>query len=80
MGLVILQALCYLRCFLKEWFGLYGFVLCDLWDGRHVTFICGRAGVCALGAVVAKYNSNGRLCDQYINKFKEVIDSALTFA
>ncbi|GFY80788.1 G protein coupled receptor [Actinidia rufa] len=41
-------------------------------NSRHVTFICGRAGVCALGAVVAKYNSNGRLCDQYINKFKEI--------
>ncbi|GFZ07511.1 G protein coupled receptor [Actinidia rufa] len=38
----------------------------------HVTFICGRAGVCALGAVVAKHNSDERLCDQYISKLKEI--------
>ncbi|CAL5390694.1 unnamed protein product [Camellia sinensis] len=37
-----------------------------------VTFICGQAGVCALGAVVAKHSGDERLCDQYLTKFKEI--------
>ncbi|THG11933.1 hypothetical protein TEA_009554 [Camellia sinensis var. sinensis] len=36
-----------------------------------VTFICGQAGVCALGAVVAKHSGDERLCDPYLTKFKE---------
>ncbi|XAR56560.1 hypothetical protein NMG60_11037098 [Bertholletia excelsa] len=40
-------------------------------SGR-VTFICGQAGVFALGAVMAKYNGDERLCDQYLTKFKGI--------
>ncbi|KAL2472656.1 LanC-like protein GCR2 [Forsythia ovata] len=40
-------------------------------SGR-VTFICGQAGVCALGAVVAKHTGDVQLCDQYLTQFKEI--------
>ncbi|XP_071907091.1 lanC-like protein GCL2 isoform X2 [Coffea arabica] len=39
---------------------------------RDVTFICGRAGVCALGAVVAKYLGYDQLLHYYLNHFKEI--------
>ncbi|KAA0064343.1 lanC-like protein GCL2 isoform X2 [Cucumis melo var. makuwa] len=39
---------------------------------RHVTFICGRAGVCALGAVAAKFANDGMLVDHYLEKFKDI--------
>ncbi|XP_068310065.1 lanC-like protein GCR2 [Pyrus communis] len=39
---------------------------------RRVSFICGRAGVCALGAVVAKHTGDKMLLDRYISKFKEI--------
>jgi hypothetical protein len=38
----------------------------------RVTFICGRAGVCALGAVIAKQAGDERLLDYYLRQFKEV--------
>lgn len=38
----------------------------------RVTFICGRAGVCALGAVIAKHAGDERLLDYYLKQFKEV--------
>lgn len=37
-----------------------------------MTFICGRAGVCALGAVLAKHASDQRLLDHYLTQFKEI--------
>ncbi|KAG9440997.1 hypothetical protein H6P81_016851 [Aristolochia fimbriata] len=37
-----------------------------------VTFICGRAGVCALGAVVAKHCEDQKLMDLYLSLFKEI--------
>ncbi|XP_009767466.1 lanC-like protein GCL2 isoform X2 [Nicotiana tabacum] len=40
-------------------------------SGR-VTFICGQAGVYALGAVVAKHSGDEQLCDHYLTKFKEI--------
>lgn len=48
-------------------------MLCDLSNGRQVTFICGRGGVYALGAVVAKHSGDVGLCDHYLTKFKEVV-------
>ncbi|KAM1356669.1 hypothetical protein ACFX13_031492 [Malus domestica] len=39
---------------------------------RRVSFICGRAGVCALGAVVAKHTGDEMLLDLYLSKFKEI--------
>ena len=39
---------------------------------RDVTFLCGRAGVCALGAVAAKHVDNCKLFDYYLSQFKEV--------
>ncbi|KAI8557770.1 hypothetical protein RHMOL_Rhmol04G0035700 [Rhododendron molle] len=41
-------------------------------NSRQVTFICGRGGVYALGAVVAKHSGDVGLCDQYLTKFKEI--------
>ncbi|CAI9089435.1 OLC1v1024008C1 [Oldenlandia corymbosa var. corymbosa] len=43
---------------------------------RDVSFICGRAGVCALGSVVAKSMGDNDLMDCYVIKLKEapVID------
>ncbi|XP_050204544.1 lanC-like protein GCL2 [Mercurialis annua] len=39
---------------------------------RDVTFLCGRAGVCALGAVAAKYANDKDLQNHYLNQFGEV--------
>lgn len=42
-------------------------------DSSKVTFICGRAGVCALGAVIAKHTGDERLLDYYLRQFKEIV-------
>ncbi|XP_077249903.1 GCR2-like 1 [Tasmannia lanceolata] len=39
---------------------------------RHVTFLCGRAGVYALGAVVAKYRGDHQRRDLFLDLFVEV--------
>ncbi|XP_027339773.1 lanC-like protein GCR2 [Abrus precatorius] len=41
-------------------------------SGR-VTFLCGRAGVCALGAVIAKHAGDERLLDYYLRQFEEIV-------
>lgn len=41
-------------------------------NSRDVTFLCGRAGVCALGAVVAKYMGDDQLVLYYVTQFKEI--------
>ncbi|KAK9938175.1 hypothetical protein M0R45_014929 [Rubus argutus] len=41
-------------------------------DSGHVSFICGRAGVYALGAVVAKHTGDEMLLDRYLSQFKEI--------
>ncbi|KAK1405362.1 Lanthionine synthetase C-like protein 1 [Heracleum sosnowskyi] len=38
---------------------------------EHVTFF-GRAGVCALGAVMSKYMADNKMLDYYLTKFKEI--------
>ncbi|XP_010918434.1 lanC-like protein GCL2 [Elaeis guineensis] len=38
----------------------------------HVTFICGRAGVCALGAVVAKHAGDEALLNHYLSSFRGI--------
>lgn len=47
---------------------------CDIasHDSRQATFICGRGGVCALGAVVANHSGDEWLCNQYLTKFKGI--------
>lgn len=37
-----------------------------------MTFICGLAGVCALGAVSAKHVGDERLLDHFLTRFKEI--------
>ncbi|KAI4322658.1 hypothetical protein L6164_022330 [Bauhinia variegata] len=39
---------------------------------RDVTFICGRAGVCALGAVVAKHASDEQSLGYYLAQFEKI--------
>ncbi|KAI3919025.1 hypothetical protein MKW92_025029 [Papaver armeniacum] len=41
-------------------------------NSRNVTFLCGRAGVCALGAVAAKYSGDERLLNHYLTQFKAI--------
>ncbi|KAJ4726276.1 LanC-like protein [Melia azedarach] len=41
-------------------------------DSGRVTFICGRAGVCALAAVLANNAGDERLLDRYLTQFKEI--------
>ncbi|WCJ30694.1 Glutathione S-transferase LANCL1 [Euphorbia peplus] len=41
-------------------------------SSRDVTFICGRGGVCALGAVAAKYANDKALHDYYLDQFGQV--------
>lgn len=47
-----------------------------MWPGcvrrRFLTFICGRAGVCALGAVIAKHCDDQLRVTQYLSSFDEV--------
>uniref|UniRef100_A0A0E0R0Y3 Uncharacterized protein n=2 Tax=Oryza TaxID=4527 RepID=A0A0E0R0Y3_ORYRU len=38
-----------------------------------LTFICGRAGVCALGAVIAKHCNDQLLLTHYLSSFDEII-------
>lgn len=39
---------------------------------RHVTFLCGKGGVYALGAVAANYRGDQYKGDLYLNHFLEV--------
>ncbi|MQL78252.1 hypothetical protein Taro_010665 [Colocasia esculenta] len=39
---------------------------------RDVTFICGRAGVCAIGALAAKYAGDVTLLNHYLSSFREI--------
>lgn len=39
---------------------------------KDVSFLCGRSGVCALGAVVAKYTGTDGLLHYYLTQFKEI--------
>ncbi|KAK2651082.1 hypothetical protein Ddye_018571 [Dipteronia dyeriana] len=39
---------------------------------KDVTFLCGRAGVCALGAVAAKYAGDQKLLNYYLALFTEI--------
>ncbi|XP_075482042.1 lanC-like protein GCL2 [Primulina tabacum] len=39
---------------------------------KDVTFLCGRGGVCALGAVVAKYAGADGLLNYYMTQFKDI--------
>jgi hypothetical protein len=48
-------------------------------DGRDVTFLCGRAGVSALGAVAAKHTGDEQLLDYYLAQFREVPCSLFAF-
>ncbi|KAL9251564.1 LanC-like protein [Drosera capensis] len=47
---------------------------CDLGSrgSKQVTFICGRSGVCALGAVVAKQSHDIHALMYYLNEFKKI--------
>ncbi|KAF5934986.1 hypothetical protein HYC85_026115 [Camellia sinensis] len=42
-------------------------------QSRDVTFVCGRPGVCALGAVVANHLGDDQLQTYYLSQFKDVI-------
>jgi len=44
---------------------------------RDVTFICGRAGVCSLGAVAAKLAGDDESLRYYLAQFEKVIFSLL---
>ncbi|KAJ9549244.1 hypothetical protein OSB04_021787 [Centaurea solstitialis] len=41
-------------------------------QSRAVTFICGRVGVCALGAVVAKHQEDQQMVEYYLTQFKGI--------
>ncbi|KFK35758.1 hypothetical protein AALP_AA4G032600 [Arabis alpina] len=41
-------------------------------DSERVTFLCGYAGVCSLGAVVAKCIGDDQLQDRYLTRFREI--------
>ncbi|KAI9187282.1 hypothetical protein LWI28_026357 [Acer negundo] len=40
-------------------------------NSGRVTFICGQAGVCALGAALAKHAGDERLLNHYLTQFKD---------
>lgn len=41
---------------------------------KNVTFICGRSGVCAVGALAAKLSSDEHLLEHYLTEFKQVCE------
>ncbi|TYH33712.1 hypothetical protein ES332_D13G078000v1 [Gossypium tomentosum] len=41
-------------------------------SSRDATFLCGRAGVCALGDVAAKYSGNQESLNHYLTPFREI--------
>ncbi|XP_054815713.1 lanC-like protein GCR2 isoform X2 [Prosopis cineraria] len=41
-------------------------------NSSQITFLCGRAGVCALGAVIAKHSGDERLLNNYLGQFKKI--------
>ncbi|KAB1210006.1 LanC-like protein GCL2 [Morella rubra] len=41
-------------------------------NSRDVTFLCGRAGVCALGALAAKHARDDQLVNYYLAQFREI--------
>ncbi|XP_010555129.1 PREDICTED: lanC-like protein GCL2 [Tarenaya hassleriana] len=41
-------------------------------SSRNVTFICGRAGVCALGAAAAKVAGEAELLSYYLTQFRQI--------
>ncbi|GMP67159.1 hypothetical protein CsSME_00027242 [Camellia sinensis var. sinensis] len=41
-------------------------------QSRDVTFVCGRAGVCTLGAVVANHLGDDQLQTYYLSQFKDI--------
>nr|KAJ0218670.1 hypothetical protein LSAT_V11C300118080 [Lactuca sativa] len=47
---------------------------CDSASGyyRSITFLRGTAGVCALGAVVSKYQGNTQMIERYLTRFKKI--------
>ncbi|GLT29724.1 hypothetical protein SLA2020_045700 [Shorea laevis] len=45
---------------------------CNSVTSRDVTFLCGRAGVYALGAVAAKHAGDQNLLNYYLTQFKEI--------
>ncbi|CAH1414491.1 unnamed protein product [Lactuca virosa] len=47
---------------------------CDSASGiyRSITFLRGTAGVCALGAVVSKYQGNTQMIERYLARFKKI--------
>lgn len=42
------------------------------YGSSRVTFLCGQAGVSALGAVVAKQTNDDHLCNHYLTRFREI--------
>lgn len=56
-------------CASLRWF----YVNVHIMDCRDVTFICGRAGVCALGAVAAKQGGDGESFSYYMAQFQKVL-------
>ncbi|KAF3791987.1 LanC-like protein [Nymphaea thermarum] len=46
-------------------------VVAESWN-RHVTFLCGRGGAYALGAVAAKYRDDHERLELFLNLFNEV--------
>lgn len=60
-------------CVSLRWLYVKVHTLSDYMDCRDVTFICGRAGVCALGAVVAKHGSDDESFSYYLAQFQKVL-------
>ncbi|KAK2985505.1 hypothetical protein RJ640_008678 [Escallonia rubra] len=50
----------------------FNWVLMDCMGSRDVTFICGRAGVCAIGAVIAKHTGDNQMLNYYLAQFKKI--------
>ncbi|RRT52276.1 hypothetical protein B296_00040612 [Ensete ventricosum] len=70
LGTAFLLFKAYQSCFVHN--GCLIGLSVDLVWSRHVTFICGRAGVCALGAVIAKHAGDNVLLNHYLSSFREV--------
>lgn len=75
LNLVLKVGLIHFCCFLSlkaEIFFFCNNIFLFIFGTRHLTFLCGRGGIYALGAVSANYCGDQRKRAVYLDKFLEV--------
>lgn len=72
LNLVLKVGLIHFCCFLSLKAEIFKIIFLFIFGTRHLTFLCGRGGIYALGAVAANYCRDQRKRALYLDKFLEV--------